>query len=65
MTASAGGLVDFDIDCKYEFVQVQAEDTMNSLVQPRSWRRNMKDGKISILADLQQRIDNWRLVTYL
>ena len=50
----ARGLADYDIDFKYEFVQVQAEDVMNSLVLPQSWRLDMKDGTTYILAGLHQ-----------
>ena len=39
----AEGQVDFDIDCKYESLQVQAKNVMNSLVLPHSWMLNMKD----------------------
>ena len=49
----AGGRVDFDIDCQYEFVQVQAEDVMDSLVLPHSWRLDTKDRTSPILAGLQ------------
>ena len=46
----AVGLVDFDIHCKYELVQVQAEDVMNSLVLPHNWRLGMKDGTTPLQA---------------
>ena len=61
----AGGQTDFDIDFQYNFIQLQAEDIMESLVLPNSWTLNMDDGSTPILAGLQQQIDNWRLVTYL
>ena len=38
------GLVDFDINCKYEFVQVQVENAMNSFKLSHSLNLNMKDG---------------------
>ena len=61
----AGGLTDFDIDCQYNFIKLQAEDIMKSLVLPDSWTLNMKEGSTPILSGFQQQIDNWRLVTYL
>ena len=57
------GNVDFDIDCQYELIELQAE--MMDLIQPNSWSLQMKDGSTPILASFQQQIDNWRLVTYL
>ena len=48
----AGELTDFDIDCQYNFIQLQAEDLMVSLVLPNSWTLNMKDGSTPILAGL-------------
>ena len=62
---AVGGPVDFDMECKYEYVQAQAQYVMNSLVLPHSWRLYMNDGTTPLLAGLQQQIDNWRLVTYL
>ena len=59
------GNVDFDIDCQYEFIEVQAEDIMKDLLTPNSWSLNLKDGTTPLLAGLQQQSDNWRLVTYL
>ena len=61
----AGGLKDFDIDCQRNFIQLQEEDIMESLISPNSWTLNMKDGSTQLLAGLQQQIGNWRLVTYL
>ena len=61
----AGGLTNFDIDCQYNFIQLQAKDIMESLILPNSWTLNMKDGFTPILAGLPQQIDNWRLVTCL
>ena len=61
----AGGQVVFDIDCKYELLQIQTQNVMNILVLQHSWMLNMKDGTTFILAGLQQQMDNWRLVTYL
>ena len=62
---NSGGLVDFDVDSKYKFVLVQAEDVMNSQVLSHNWRLNMKDGVTQILAGLQQQIEKKRLVTYM
>ena len=39
----AGGLRDFDIEFRYKFIRLQAEDIMESLVLPNSWTLNMKD----------------------
>ena len=61
----AGGLTDFDIDCEYNFIELRAEDIIESLVLSESWTLNMKDEPTLILAGLHQQIDNWRLVAYL
>ena len=60
-----GGLTNFDIDCQYNFIQLKAEDIMESLILQNSWTLNMKDGSTPILAGLKQQIVNWRLVTNL
>ena len=59
------GKVNFDIDCQYKLIELQEEDIMKNLIQSNSWSLQMKDGSTPILADIQQQIDNWRLVTYL
>ena len=61
----AGGLTDFDINCQFNFIQLQAEDIMGSLILPNNWTLNMKVGSTPILAELQQQIDNWSLMRYL
>ena len=53
----AVGKADLDIDCQH--------DIMNDLIQPNSWKLQMKDGTTPILAGIQQQIEDWRLVTYL
>ena len=50
----AGGLADFDIDCQYNNMRLQAEDIMESLVLPNSWTLNMKDGSTPKRSRLQQ-----------
>ena len=54
-------------DClfRYEFIQLQAEDTINSIILPYSWRLNTKNGPNTILTGLQNQIDNWRLFIFL
>ena len=44
----AGGLTDYDMDCQYNFIQLQADDIIESLVLPRSWTLKMKDGWTTI-----------------
>ena len=61
----AGGPKDFDIDYQYHYIQLQADDIMESLVLPNNWTLNMKDGSTPILDGLQQQTENWRLATYL
>ena len=58
----ATGQVDIDIACQYELIELQAEEIMNTLIIPHSWRLQMKDGTIPILAGQQHQIDNWLLV---
>ena len=38
------GNVDYDIDCKYELIELHAEDIMKDLIIPNSCCRKMKDG---------------------
>ena len=57
--------VEFDIDCKYKHIELQAEGIMKDLIFPDSWSLQMKDKTTPILAGLQHQIDNWRPVTYL
>ena len=59
------GNVDFDIDCQYELIELQAEDIMKDLILPNSWSLQNKSGTTPILVGMQKQIDNWRLVTYL
>ena len=61
----ATGKVDFDIDCQYELIELQAKDIKKDLIIPNSWSLQMKDGTTPISAGLQQKIDNWRLDKYL
>ena len=35
--------VDFDIDCRYELIELQAEDIVKDLLTPDSWSLHMKD----------------------
>ena len=57
------GLVDFDINCKYEFLQIQAADAMDSLVVPHRWRLNTKEDTTPIQAGLPHQTGNYWLVT--
>ena len=62
---AAIGNVDFDIDCQYELIELQAENIMTDLILPNSWSLQMKDGTTFILVRIQQQFDKLRLVTYL
>ena len=46
----AEGLTDFYIDCRYNLIQLHAEDIMENLIPPNSWALNMNDGSTPILA---------------
>ena len=46
--------VDYDIDCQYEIIELQAEDIIRDLIIPNSWSLQMKDGTTTLLAGLQQ-----------
>ena len=37
------GNVDFDIDCQYEHIELQAEDIMKDIIIPDGWCLQMKD----------------------
>ena len=47
----------FDIDCKFKFMQFQADGIMQALITWQIWELSMRDGSTPN--------ENWRLVTYL
>ena len=54
-----------EIDCRYDFVQIKADDIIHALATPHSCTLRIKDGSMTTLAGIQYQIDCWRLAAYL
>ena len=61
----AAGQVDFNIDCQFQFIQVDAKGKMQSFAIPHNCRLSKKNGTNPILVRLQRQIDSSRIAAYL